>query len=78
MTREERKNVIHCLKASIDEALCEECSLYRTTGEDHCEKDCVRLAIEELEHEPCEDAISRQAVLALAKEECETAIIPYK
>ena len=63
MTKEEKEAVLHCLRAMIDEELCEECPLYGTTGTDHCEKDCVRLAIEELEQEPCEDAISRQAVL---------------
>ena len=36
----------------IDEEVCEECKLYGTTGTDHCEKDCVRLAIEALEQEP--------------------------
>lgn len=60
MTKEEKEAVLHCLRAMIDEELCEECPLYGTTGTDHCEKDCVRLAIEELEQEPCEDAISRE------------------
>jgi hypothetical protein len=32
----------------IDEEVCEECPLYGTTGTDHCEKDCVRLAINAL------------------------------
>lgn len=63
MTKEEKEAVLHCLRAMIDEELCEECPLYGTTGTDHCEKDCVRLAIEELEQEPCEDAISRQKML---------------
>lgn len=63
MTKEEKEAVLHCLRAMIDEELCEECPLYGTTGTDHCEKDCVRLAIEELEQEPCDDCISRQAVL---------------
>lgn len=63
MTKEEKEAVLHCLRAMIDEELCEECPLYGTTGTDHCEKDCVRLAIEELEQEPCEDAISREAVI---------------
>ena len=31
------------------EELCEECELYGTTGTDHCEADCVRVAIEALE-----------------------------
>lgn len=52
MTREERENALHCLKVMIDEEVCEECKLYGTTGTDHCEKDCVRLAIEALEQEP--------------------------
>lgn len=59
--------VLHCLKSMIDEAVCEECPLYGMTGTDHCEKDCVRLAINALEQEPCGDAISRQAVLDLPK-----------
>ena len=52
MTKEEKEAVLHCLRAMIDEELCEECPLYGTTGTDHCEKDCVRLAIKELEQEP--------------------------
>lgn len=64
MTREERENALHCLKVMIDEEVCEECKLYGTTGTDHCEKDCVRLAIEALEQEPCEDAISRSNLLS--------------
>lgn len=68
MTKEEKEAVLHCLRAMIDEELCEECPLYGTTGTDHCEKDCVRLAIEELEQEPCEETISKKAVLdVLAK-----------
>ena len=63
MTKEEKEAVLHCLRAMIDEELCEECPLYGTTGTDHCEKDCVRLAIDELGQKPCEDAISRKAVL---------------
>ena len=63
MTREEKQTVLHCLKSMIDEEVCEECPLYGTTGTDHCEKDCVRLAINALEQVPCADAISRQAVL---------------
>lgn len=43
--------VLHCLKSMIDEAVCEECPLYGMTGTDHCEKDCVRLAINALEQE---------------------------
>lgn len=55
MTREEKKNALHCLKVMIDEEVCEECDLYGTTGTDHCEADCVRVAIKALEQEPCED-----------------------
>jgi hypothetical protein len=57
MTREEKEAVLHCLRAMIDEELCEECPLYGTTGTDHCEKDCVRLAIEALEQEPCDKCV---------------------
>ena len=63
MTKEEKKNVLHCLKVMVEEENCEECDLYGTTGTDHCEKDCVRMAIESLEQEPCEDAVSREAVI---------------
>ena len=67
MNSAEKQTVLHCLKSMIDEEVCEECPLYGMTGTDHCEKDCIRLAINALEQEPCEDAISRQAVLDLAK-----------
>ena len=60
MTKEEKEAVLHCLRSMIDEELCEECPLYGTTGTDHCEKDCVRLAIEALEQEPCEDATLKE------------------
>ena len=63
MNSVEKETVLHCLKSMIDEEVCEECPLYGTTGTDHCEKDCVRLAINALEQFPCTDAISRQAVL---------------
>ena len=63
MNSVEKEIVLHCLKSMIDEEVCEECPLYGTTGTDHCEKDCVRLAINALEQDPCTDAISRQAVL---------------
>ena len=63
MNSAERGVVLHCLKSMIDEAACEECPLYGTTGTDHCEKDCVRLAINTLEQEPCGDAISREAAV---------------
>lgn len=49
MTREEKENALHCLKVMIGEEVCEECNLYGTTGTDHCEADCVRVAIEALE-----------------------------
>lgn len=52
MTKEERENALHCLKVMIDEEVCEECKLYGTTGTDHCEADCVRVAIEALKKEP--------------------------
>ena len=52
MTGEERENALHCLKVMIDEEVCEECKLYGTTGTDHCEADCVRVAIKALEQEP--------------------------
>ena len=51
MTAEEKKNALHCLKVMIDEEVCEECDLYGTTGTDHCEKDCVRVAIKALEQQ---------------------------
>lgn len=49
MTREERENAMHCLRVMVEEEVCEECKLYGTTGTDHCEADCVRVAIEALE-----------------------------
>lgn len=49
MTKKEKKNVLHCLKVMADEEVCEECDLYGTTGTDHCEYDCVKLAIEAIE-----------------------------
>ena len=55
MTGEERENALHCLKVMIDEEVCEECKLYGTTGTDHCEADCVRVAIKALEQEPKTD-----------------------
>lgn len=48
MNSAEKEAVLHCLKSMIDEEVCEECPLYGTTGTDHCEKDCVRLAINAL------------------------------
>ena len=70
MNSTEKQAVFHCLKSMIDEEVCEECPLYGTTGTDHCEKDCVRLAINALEQEPCEDCVSRSAVLAIAGDSC--------
>lgn len=67
MNSADKQAVLHCLKSMIDVEVCEECPLYGTTGTDHCEKDCVRLAINALEQEPCEDCISRQAVLDLPR-----------
>lgn len=52
MNSVDRSIVLHCLKSMIDEEVCEECPLYGITGTDHCEKDCVRLAINALEQEP--------------------------
>ena len=52
MNSADKQAVLHCLKSMIDEEVCEECPLYGTTGTDHCEKDCVRLAINALEKEP--------------------------
>lgn len=55
MTREENEwasrndNALHCLRVMAGEEVCEECELYGTTGTDHCEVDCVRVAIEALE-----------------------------
>ena len=48
MNSADKQAVLHCLKSLIDEEVCEECPLYGTTGTDHCEKDCVRLAINAL------------------------------
>ena len=48
MNSADKQAVLHCLKSMIDEEVCEECPLYGTTGTDHCEKDCVRLAINAL------------------------------
>lgn len=59
MTKEEKEAVLHCLRWMIDEELCEECPLYGMTGSDHCEKDCVRLAIEELEQKPKTDVLDK-------------------
>lgn len=61
----EKQTVLHCLKAMIDEAVCEECPIYGTTGTDHCEKDCVRLAINALEQEPKTDYISIDNVMSV-------------
>lgn len=42
-------NALHCLRVMVGEEVCEECELYGTTGTDHCEADCVIVAIEALE-----------------------------
>ena len=52
MNSVEKQAVLHCLKVTIDEALCEDCPLYGTTDTYLCEKDCARLAIKALEQEP--------------------------
>ena len=49
------QNAIHCMKAMICEAVCEECDYYGKTGTDHCEADAVRMAIKALE-QPEHDA----------------------
>jgi len=64
MTREEIENALHCLKVMIDEEVCEECNLYGTTGTDHCEADCVRVAIKALEQEPILDKIRTNMLYA--------------
>ena len=55
-------NIKHCLKVMVDCEVCEECNLYGTTGTDHCEHDCVYVAldiidkyqkIEQILKEPC-------------------------
>jgi len=46
------QNAIHCMKAMICEAVCEECDYYGKTGTDHCEEDAVRMAIKALEEQP--------------------------
>ena len=46
------QNAIHCMKAMICEAVCEECDYYGKTGTDHCEADAVRMAIKALEEQP--------------------------
>lgn len=64
MTNKERKLVLHCLKANSDfhKEVCEECSRYPEC--DHFVQDGVmEKLIEELEREPCEDAISREVLL---------------
>ena len=60
MNSAEKGAVLHCLRAMIDEAVCEECVLYGTTGTDHCEKDCVRMAIAALEQEPSNNSIKTE------------------
>ena len=48
MNSADKQVVLHCLRSMIDEELCEECPLYGMTVTDHCEKDCVRLALNAL------------------------------
>ena len=43
------EDIKHCLNVMVDCEVCEECNLYGTTGTDHCEFDCVKLAIEAIE-----------------------------
>lgn len=83
MTREEKKNALHCLKVMIDEEVCEECDLYGTTGTDHCEADCVRVVIEALEQEPILDKIRAEIIELRSKQnvgvlECLDIIDKYK
>ena len=64
MTKEERKLALYCLKANSDlhGEVCEECSQYPEC--DHFIQDNVmEKLIEELEQEPCEDAISREQAI---------------
>lgn len=49
MTKEEKEIALHCLRAMIDEEVCEECDIYGKTGTDHCEADTIRMVIKELE-----------------------------
>lgn len=39
-------NIKHCLKVMVDCEVCEECSIWGTTGTDHCEHDCVYGALD--------------------------------
>lgn len=39
----------HCIRSAIDEELCENCNLYSQTGEDHCYKDAMRMALQLIE-----------------------------
>lgn len=65
MTREERENALHCLRAMVEEEVCEECKLYGTTGTDHCEADCVRVAIEALKKDSKAGYISIDDVMSV-------------
>ena len=76
MTREEKENAIHCLKVMIDEEVCEECNLYGTTGTDHCEADCVRVAIEALEQTNIVKDISETEYISDDNSETESEIEP--
>lgn len=42
-------DVKHCIKSAIDEENCENCNLYGQTGEDHCFKDAMRMALQLIE-----------------------------
>lgn len=76
MNSVEKGTVLHCLKSMIDEEVCEECPLYGMTGTDHCEKDCVRLAINALEQKPCEelDFVQPHKKISVNLKPCEDAI----
>ena len=76
MNSAEKGVVLHCLRAMIDEENCEECPIYGMTGTDHCEKDCVRLAINALEQEPCEvEAAKLQQAYNKGFEDCRQAVL---
>ena len=65
MTREE---ALYCIKANsvLHSEICEECPLYGDTGIDHCFEEALDMAVEALEQDPCNDAISRQAAIDAA------------
>lgn len=78
MNSADKQAVLHCLKSMIDEEVCEECPLYGTTGTDHCEKDCVRLAIKALERQPVLDKIRSEIMSKDGLEEALEIIDKYK